>query len=31
MAAARAKDLIGLFSERFSKADIEGFFRPLRR
>jgi len=24
MAAARAKDLIGLFSERFSKADIEG-------
>ena len=24
MTAARAKDLIGLFSERFSKADIEG-------
>ena len=24
MAAVRAKDLIGLFSERFSKADIEG-------
>jgi len=31
MAAARAKDLIGLFSEMFSKADIKRLIRPLRR